>query len=143
MKPCGLISWTKKLSKIYFFDLITFNGGTLGVWVSHVKKFREVYSTKLATINSVSNWLLSCNEFVSSTNSQYKKLYTLKDTTKSANYWKELAVNNQNEISENQVNLLVLGLIRAQLSNGNDAPCAFYAHTAEISVKIGNSVKQV
>ena len=120
---------------VYFFDLIVFNGNTAGVWVEHVKKFRSQFSNKKDTVNAISNWLLSCNNFVAPIKehkvnglkvlAKYRKLYALKDSTKNANYWKSLVESNENAIDENQVNLLVFGLLRAQQSTGDDKPRAF------------------
>ncbi len=120
---------------VYFFDLIVFNGNTAGIWADHVKKFRSNFTNKKETVLAISNWLLSCNSFVAPTKehlvnnrvvlARYRKLYALNDSTKSANYWKSLVQDNETTIDENQVNLLVFGLLRAQQSTGDDKPRAF------------------
>lgn len=108
----------------YFFDLLTFNGGTQGLWMQHVKRFRSGYPTHKATIEAVTSWLASCDNFTNP-DTQYKKLYALKDALKNVKYWNEKIAQNENAFDDDQIDLLVLGLLRAQLSNGNDKPRGF------------------
>jgi hypothetical protein len=121
----------------YFFDLLTFNGGALGVWVPHVRQFRSTYTTGKATVDAVAVWLLSCQSFVSP-NTQAKKLYALKDAVKSATYWKEKVQEKGDIYNDDQIDLLVLGLLRAQLSNGDDKPKGFHGvYQADVLTRRG------
>jgi hypothetical protein len=108
----------------YFFDLLTFNGGMQGLWTQHVRQFRSNYPTRKATIETVTNWLASCDEFYSP-NTQFHRLYNLRDALKNVTYWREKIAENENAFDDEQIDLLVLGLLRAQLSNGSDKPRGF------------------
>jgi hypothetical protein len=108
----------------YFFDLLTFNGGTAGLWVQHVQHYRSHYQTSRATLESVASWLSSCQNFFSPTTKQ-KRLYALKDAVRTANYWHQQAASTDTAYDEDRVDLLVLGLLRAQWSTGDDYPKGF------------------
>lgn len=108
----------------YFFDLLTFNDGTKGLWTQHVKQYRSNYPTRKATIEAITTWLASCDNFTNP-NTQFKKLYNLKDALNNVKYWKDKVTENEDAFDDDQVDLLVLGLLRAQLSNGNDKPRGF------------------
>lgn len=97
---------------------------TRGRWTQHVKQARSNYTTRKATIEAVTSWLASCDNFYSP-NTHFKKLYTLKDALKNVRYWNEKVAENENAFDDEQIDLLVLGLLRAQLSNGNDKPRGF------------------
>lgn len=101
----------------YFFDLVTFNGGIKGVWVPHVRKFREGYADGPAAVTAVSDWLRSCKA--------NERMYNFKDGIKSADYWARMVKDNPKALSEEQVDLLVHGLIRAHRSDGDDDGAGF------------------
>jgi hypothetical protein len=108
----------------YFFDLLVFNGGTSGLWADHVNAFRANYATRRLTVDAVSDWLSTCDKFYNP-NTKHHKLYATKDGLRSAAYWKSQVADNENVYDENQINLLVLGLLRAQRSTGRNKPLGF------------------
>ncbi len=91
-----------------------------------VKAFRADYKTPRLTVNAVSDWLSTCDKF-SDPNPNIKdhKLYATKDALRSAAYWKSQVADNENVYDENQINLLVLGLLRAQRANLDNKPRGF------------------
>lgn len=109
----------------YFFDLVTFNGGRKGLWVPHVRAFRAQYANDpRASVDAVADWLISCKDFVNP-DSRDKRLYAIGDAERSANYWKSQIAADRRAFTEDQIDLLVLGLLRAQVSNGANAPRGF------------------
>ena len=119
----------------YFFDLLTFNGGTAGLWAPHVRQFRSDHPGRKAAVEAVAAWLSSCDGFISP---KGKKLYALGDALKSAAYWKEKVDADENAFDDEQVDLLVLGLLRAQMSNGDDRPKGFHGiYQADVLTRRG------
>jgi len=109
----------------YFFDLVTFNGGRKGLWVAHVRDYRaRVGPGRKPTVEAVAAWLTSCAAF-SNPNTQHRRLYNAEDGRRSAAYWTEKVSHDDAAFSEDQVDLLVFGLLRAQASNGDNKPRGF------------------
>lgn len=94
----------------YFFDLTTFSGDPHKVWAEHVAAFRSPLLTPEATLKAAIDWLSSCKDFK-------QELGRIDDAIKTASYWQE-KLDHHESLDDDQINLLVLGLLVAQRSTG-------------------------
>lgn len=109
----------------YFFDLVTFNGGTGGLWTSHVDALIRQYPNSAALIDAASGWLLACVEYRSPLAVRNRSLYNVKDAAANAARWRDAVAQNDRAFSEEQMSLFALAWLRAQRSAGSDPPRAF------------------
>lgn len=85
---------------VYFLDLYTFNSGLKWLWADDVFKYKK--DVKNAQ-QEILNWL----------NTREKPLYSIKDAKANYKEWVVLTLN------EEELNLFVLGYLRALISNGD------------------------
>lgn len=109
----------------YFFDLVTFNGGTAGLWTAHVDALLRQYPHAADLIDAASGWLLSCVEYRSPLEIRNRRLYNVKDAAANAARWRDAVAQNAQAFSEEQLSLFALAWLRAQRSTGSDPPRAF------------------
>ncbi len=109
----------------YFFDLVTFNGGTAGLWTVHVDTLMRQYPTAAALLGTASNWLLACVEYRSPREVKNRSLYNVKDAAVNASLWQKAVAQDDQAFSEQQLTLFALAWLRAQRSTGSDPPRAF------------------
>jgi hypothetical protein len=93
----------------YFFDLETFNSGLSGLWLNHVREFRAQHASRADAVKVAADWIKSC---------QGTQLYEVPDALRNADYWPSLV--SSTVLTDNQIDLFVLGLLRAWRSVGDD-----------------------
>jgi hypothetical protein len=108
----------------YFFDMVTFNNSTKGAWADQVKSFRNRFPDNAAIIEQASAWLARCESFTSPPPVANRKMYGGKDATATAARWRK-AVSDGVLFSDDQIDLLIQALLRAQQSVGSDPPRGF------------------
>lgn len=92
----------------FFFDVVVFNGDLANLWVQHVKALKPELRTPLGATQYVAQWLDTCRD---------TRLYSLADGQKNAVYWQKVAEENKDQLDEEQIELLLLAMLRAQRSN--------------------------
>lgn len=109
----------------YFFDLVTFNGGTGGLWTVHVDALIHQYPNSADMIDAASAWLLACVKYRSPLEVRNRSLYNVKDAAANAARWRDSVAQNDRAFSKEQLSLFALAWLRAQRSTGSDPPRAF------------------
>jgi hypothetical protein len=108
-----------------FYDFKVYNGGGFaGVWVEHVRVLRQQYPTPLELITHIEEWSDKCVSFRSE-GTKIRKLYGADNLAVSVDLWKERAKSHPEEFTDDVLDMLAFGLLRAQRSTGNDAPRGF------------------
>jgi hypothetical protein len=107
-----------------FYDLLVYNGSRKGLWLQHVKSFREKFENGMSTVKYISNWLISCSE-VNRPSCNHQKMYNRKEAKKNAELWISTVEDNNETFSDNQINLFVFGYLRALRSKGSNYPNGF------------------
>lgn len=108
----------------YFFDLYTLNDGPQGVWVPQVRAFREEHATPDELLAEIEAWLAVCVETAVPGHS-HTKLYNRDDALRNARYWRELLQRNPALFTDDTIDLLVFGYLRARRSTGDNDPNGF------------------
>lgn len=117
----------------FFFDTLVFNGGRGGIWKEHVEEYKKQFASNAEIVKSVADWLRACTRFElvkpadlpKTTAASKKKVYGEADSLVNANLWSNAVAANPNAFSDEQVNLLVFALLRAQRSEGSNPPKGF------------------
>lgn len=118
-----------------FVDLQVFNGDLAGLWVDHVRQYRNKFSSATEMLDDIAAWTKSCGEFKFQgkvgTGKEayvpvYKKLYRRRETPLSVAEWQRMAREPNSPLDEATFELLALGYLRASISSGNDAPNGFH-----------------
>jgi hypothetical protein len=107
-----------------FFDLVTFNGGTAGIWLPQIRLFRHEHADAPSVVKAVSDWLHACNDSVIP-GFQHTRLYNRDEAAKNADYWSDLVRQDVSAFDEEQIDLLVFGFLRATRSAGSNPPKGF------------------
>jgi hypothetical protein len=117
----------------YFVDMKVFSGSLDGLWVEHVRGFREKFSSDLDMLQEIKGWVEACGEFhykgktyspslESWYKPEYSQVYRRRETRNSVNHWVQLLKEKSPLIDQTALNLIALGYLRALRSTGNDAP---------------------
>lgn len=108
-----------------FFDLLTYNDGRQGLWVPHVREFRSQFSSNREIIDFIADWTISC-ELVVKPGQRDTKLYNTGEASANARKWKAKVGADPQIFTDNQVNLLIFGFLRALSSVGANPPVGFH-----------------
>jgi hypothetical protein len=107
-----------------FYDVVIYNGGFADVWVQHVVAFRKSHPDTATVLAKLEEWTTNCQNF-SAPIAEHKNLYSLKDLRRSVQMWKEAAKSHPELFDDETLDLLALGLLRAQRSVGSNSPKGF------------------
>lgn len=108
----------------YFFDLYTYNGGTQGLWVQHVRAFRATHSDPASVLAEIEAWLVVCEAAVVP-GQRDTRLYNREDALRNARYWQQLLRQSPALFNADTLDLLALGYLRARQANGPNRPNGF------------------
>jgi hypothetical protein len=122
-----------EMSIKFFFDTLVFNGGRGGIWKEHVDEYKKQFASNAEIVKSVADWLRACTRYElvktagssKNTAASKKKVYGEADSLVNTNLWSNAVTANPKAFSDEQVNLLVFALLRAQRSEGSNPPKGF------------------
>lgn len=109
----------------YFLDLRTFNGDPHRFWVDHVRTLRSSYGTRKNAVGSVASWLDSCKKS--------PQLTGIPDAVNSASHWRTKA----DALDDEEVDLLLLGLLVARTSTGSGGTGVYGYFQADVLTRRG------
>jgi hypothetical protein len=103
-----------------FFDLVVYNGGRDGLWVEHVRHYRQTFKTNVDIVADVTAWLASCENFVSSKSVADRRMYGVDDAKVNVSRWRAAVAANPSQFTDQQMDLFIYAYLRARRSVGRN-----------------------